>query len=477
MIAVERLQRRDPRTLLFGTAVVIAAASIGVGTGRDAPVIIGTLLGIVFVFTLVRYPYVALVALLAVQPFHAAIFSTLTTKAHLHVGALAWWKEVATLTLFLRGVIERFRSGEPVRGFARPLEIFVVAYIVIHVALFAFSPSYAAGSRSLVYDTEGPILMLAIILLRPSRRVLMACAVAVVVSATIIGFTALIERLGPRTHLYLWYGQRPSATFVRAAAYRTGSFLNNPLVLGFYLAVATPFAVGLAAAASRRWRLVAGIGVVGCATGLLLTITRTAYIGGGIGVLVTLALCGGNRRIRGCLVGMLLVVAGMLVAQQFANQNTAFLRGGENTSKIQRLERDALLVVFRPSGFGLGTTDFVSYRFQQSGVFSLRATESTYMAKALEGGVLGLFLYIMALFATAMRARAGRLIALARGDRRGVALAAGAIGSFVAIAGANLFLGVSDLSVEYVLWGAAGIAIAWIGAAESRATRDAALGR
>jgi hypothetical protein len=134
-------------------------------------------------------------------------------------------------------------------------------------------------------------------------------------------------------------------------------------------------------------------------------------------------------------------------------------------------------VVFRPSGFGLGTTDFVSYRFQQSGVFSLRATESTYMAKALEGGVLGLFLYIMALFATAMRARAGRLIALARGDRRGVALAAGAIGSFVAIAGANLFLGVSDLSVEYALWGAAGVAIAWIGAAESRGTLDAAPGR
>jgi len=469
MIAIDRLQQRDPARAVLAAAVVIAAAALGIAAARSPAVVIGSLLAIVFVLALISYPMVSLVALLALEPFHAAAFAALTTRAHLHIGPFAWWKEIATLTLFLRGIFERIRSGEPIKLYARPLEIFLAAYIVLHIGLFAVSPSYAPASRALVYDIEGIILMLAIILLRPSRRTLMACAVAVVTSASIIGFTALIERLGPRAALYAWYGTKPSRAFVHATGYRTGSFLNNPLVLGFYLAVATPFAVGLAAAVSRRWRPVAAIGAIGCGVGLVLTVTRTAYIGGGLGVLIALALCGGNRRIRGCLVGILLTSAGGLVGQQFANHNTTFLRSAENSDKLIRVWRDALLVVFRPQGFGLGTTDFVSYRFRGSG-FRLGATESTYMAKALEGGILGLFAYVFALFATAMRLRATRLAALARGDRPGVALAAGAIGSIVGIAGANLFLGVSDISIEYALWAAAGIGIAWGLASERRET-------
>ena len=51
-----------------------------------------------------------------------------------------------------------------------------------------------------------------------------------------------------------------------------------------------------------------------------------------------------------------------------------------------------------------------------------------------------------------------------RGDPAGAALAAGAIGSVLALMGCSLFLGIEELVVELVVWGAVGIAFAYAAA-------------
>ena len=59
-----------------------------------------------------------------------------------------------------------------------------------------------------------------------------------------------------------------------------------------------------------------------------------------------------------------------------------------------------------------------------------------------------------------MRLRAARVRALRAGDAGARALAAGAIGAMIGIVFAGIFLGVQELAVEVVLWGAPGIAVA-----------------
>ena len=82
------------------------------------------------------------------------------------------------------------------------------------------------------------------------------------------------------------------------------------------------------------------------------------------------------------------------------------------------------------------------------------------MAKALEGGIPALLLYLLVLFVTGMRVRSTRRRALRTGDRQTAILAAGALGAMVGIGLAGLFLGIQELVVEVILWGVPGIALA-----------------
>jgi hypothetical protein len=69
-------------------------------------------------------------------------------------------------------------------------------------------------------------------------------------------------------------------------------------------------------------------------------------------------------------------------------------------------------------------------------------------------------LYLTALFVTFMRLRNARLRARLAGDDRAAALIAGAMGAMVGVALSGLFLGISELPVEFVLWGPPAIALA-----------------
>jgi hypothetical protein len=290
-------------------------------------------------------------------------------------------------------------------------------------------------------------------------------------AATIMGVAAVIERLGPRLDFQRWYGANPGngGTFLlTGGSYRAGSFVYDPLILGFYLAAATPFAVALAVV-RRRWRAAVFLGVAACVGGLIVTLARSAYIGGGIGALVALSMSVRNPGIRLSLVGITIVIAGTVSLSYLAAGNATLVRPDSNVAHQNALERDYKLVLARPFGYGLGTTDRNRTR-AGADAGQLGATESSYMAKALEGGVQGLMLYLVALFVTAMRVRSVRLRARRAGDRAGTALAAGAIGAILAVAIAGFFLGVHELVVEVLLWGAPGLALAWPIATERSAS-------
>ena len=70
---------------------------------------------------------------------------------------------------------------------------------------------------------------------------------------------------------------------------------------------------------------------------------------------------------------------------KFAVANGTLTRGEGDTAHKNAITRDIDLIVARPFGYGLGTTD--RFRFQSGGVIKtgqLGNTEDTYLARALE---------------------------------------------------------------------------------------------
>jgi hypothetical protein len=272
---------------------------------------------------------------------------------------------------------------------------------------------------------------------------------------------AVIER-GPQQNFQTWWGGSPPGLQSSSYAgpnhfYRSGSFFGTPLLLAFYLAAATPLALALTTLPRQRLKTMAALVVPLSAVALLFTVTRTAYIGGMLGIIVatTVALRRGWRflilwaSIGFCCLALFAAATGFAV----------LTKPDEGNAHANSLVSDITLVLQRPVfGYGMGTTDAVQSRFQA--FFIHGASEGNYMAKALELGITGLLLYLGVLYVIGARLIAARREALARGDPDGAALAAGALGALVGVVAAGLFIGTFELAVEAVVWGSAGLAIA-----------------
>ena len=443
-----------------GAGALILAALLLVATKHPVPVL-GGLVALCGAVAVIRFPILSLGVLFFVQPFHTALFAALKVRASLDTGALDYWKDALIVALFARAFYERVRSDRrlPLNDAGDNIVWF---YILAFIGIALTSPSRPTVGPALALYVEGPLVFLTLRWLRPTRRQLWGLAAAMLSAAAVIGGAALIEQVGPRLAFHRWYGASAGPNgepfVLPSGAYRSGSFIYDPLILGFYLAAAVPFAVAVATVRSW-WRGAAAVAFVACAAGLVVTITRSGYIGGGIGLLVALSLAVRNPGIRASLIGMALVLVGVVSIYYIASNDQSLIRTESNVSHRQSLERDVELLEQRPLGYGLGTTD--RFRFRPDAEGQLGATESTYMARALEAGLQGFFLYLVALFSLLMRLRSARLRARRAGDRDGVALAAGAMGSLVAVSLAGLFLGVHELVVEIVLWGAPALALAW----------------
>jgi hypothetical protein len=333
------------------------------------------------------------------------------------------------------------------------------------MVIAALSPKIPGVSVALARIVEGPLLFLAIRYLRLTRKQLWACISAILAAATIIGGAAVFERFGPRDKFLTWYGAveptRVNGSFFIGKSYRPGSFIDSPLVLAFYLAGAMPFAAAIAAVRTR-WRLLALIAFAACGLGLLVTVTRSGYIGGGVGLILVLALAIRNPGVRVSLLGIVLVASSGLAVTYAARNSQIFLRPGGTEGHRKALQQDIKLVLKKPLGYGLARTDAIAQRFKAQGIKGGPiVTESTILAKAIEGGIPGLILYLSAIFLLLFRLRASRIRALDRDDHAAVAIAAGGMGAVVGVFLSGMFLGVSELVVEVILWGCAGIALAF----------------
>ena len=453
--------RRGVVPLAYAVGAVLLSGLIVIGVGHPMP-ILGGFLALAGVIAIFRYPILALGGLLFIQPFNVAIFTAIKSHTGVGPGPLEYWKDAVIIALFARGFFERLIKDRrlPIHNTG---DNFVILYLIAFTAIGVASPSRTTVVPALGLYVEGPMLFLAIRWLRPNRRELRFLITAMLTAVLIMGAAALIEWFGPRLAFHRWYGAVPppdGEPFVLpSGGYRAGSFITDPLILGFYLAAALPFATA-AISLRSRWRWLPAATVGACAGGLIVTLTRSGYIGGALGVLITLALTVRNPGIRLSLVGMVIVIGGSISIYYLASNNQNLVRSESNSSHREHLSRDIELLVARPFGYGLGTTD--RYRFRpNAGAGQLGATESTFLARALETGVQGLILYLLALYILLMRLRSARLRARARGDSEHVALAAGAIGSIVALSLAGLFLGVQELVVEILLWGIPGIALSW----------------
>ena len=422
--------------------------------------IIGLLMAAVLGVAIVRVPIVALAAVLFLQPFHSAILIALTNRAGLPIGPLQHWEDFVIAALLARAFAARFLTERklPVDNAG---DNFVLLYILAYGILALVSPSQHTVFEALVIYIEGPLLFLAIRWLRPTRRQLWACLVAILAAATIMGGAAVYERFGPHEGLLRWYGVAANQVAYSASQhpYRSASFLVDTLICAFYLAGTVSFAAAMPAARTR-WRPLAFLSFAACAGGLICTVTRSGYIGAATGVVLVLLLVGRNPRIRLALVGLTILIVAVFAQHYVANGTLT--RGEGDTAHKDAITRDINLVVAKPFGYGLGTTD--RFRFQSGGVIKtgqIGNTEDTYLARALEGGIQALMLYLMAIGILIVRLRGAWARARADRDFNRASVAAGAMGTIVAIAVAGLFLGVLERVIEILLWGMPAIALSW----------------
>ena len=426
-------------------------------------VVVGALLVLAGGFAIVRFPIAALVFVLFLLPFHIALVISLGQKAHVGIGPLQYWKDVAIVGLFARAIYTRLWCDRRL-PFRDPGDNLLLLYIVAMIAIAIASPSRPTVGAALGRYVEGPMILLTIRYLRPSRRELWWCAGAVLTAVAIIGAVAVIETLGPKVDFQHWYGVKTNAAgdpffLGPGKGYRSGSFLSSPFTLGFVMAGAAPFAWALALLRGPS-RPAATVAAVACSGGLIAAATRSGYLGGMVAVLVVILFAVRNPAIRISLLSIVVVVIASGMVYYTSKGSNVLVRPQSNAAHQDALERDFQLLAARPFGYGMGTTDTHKLR-AGSGPGQLGFTESSFMAKALETGVQGLALYLIALFTTLFRLRRTRFIARRAGDGQAVAIAAGAIGAMVGVSLAGMSLGVHELVVEEMLWALPGIALAW----------------
>jgi hypothetical protein len=470
-VADERISRAwiDPdRFGRHGSAVRIAAIpALAVATSaltvlaiaHPAPVLGGLLALGVASAVWARWE-VALVFLLLVLPFNYGLVASVT-HGGTSIGRLADWKDAMVVLLFVRGLFADQARGRWPRLPEGALPRYLIAYVLFYTVLTFASPHLEPAVYAVSRDIEGPLLFLAIVWLRPSRTVLKACLFATVVAAAVMAGAAVYEHFGPKGGFQTWYGApapQPGSSFFGASGqYRAGAFFDSPLTLAFYLTVGIPVALGCAFA-FRRWRLLALLAAGLCVAGILVSGTRSGYIGGAVGAVIVLGYALSNWRLRIALVGVFAIAVG--VAYFYNQNNPELIRSGESQAKHSSITTAFDFIAAHPFGAGLGTIDQVGQRFS-SLTGSNISSESTELAKGYEGGIAALLLYPATMLLLMLYLLRIRRAALARGDPVQVPLAAGAAAASCAVLAAGLFLGVQDLAVEVAVWGPAALAASW----------------
>lgn len=455
-----------------GIALMLAAGLVAMPVPT-----VGVILLAVASIVLIRSPDLALVAFFALVPFHFLGFELATAKLGAHLGPVVYWKEALLVGLLIRGVQRRLSDGGGPRLPEAAGDRLLLGYVLVLVLWATMSPFIQPAFNSFVRTAEGPVMVLTILALSPSRRIIKWCLVAMLCGGVVMATGGLVEQ-GFRGTFQSWYGFNTSSEVFYVhplihSGYRSGSFFGDSLELGFYLAGLTTMALAAVLMTRARLRLLAVAAVGLFVGGTVVTYTRSAYVALPLGALVTLALGIQRRVTRRAAFGFTVVAVVLLGALFAARGAERFSHAGDNSVHFALLRSAFDQSVRHPLGFGLGTTDFVAHRYNIEGYVG-QSVDSVYGDRLVEGGVVVLTLYLLALFVTGSRLVSARVAALRAVDREAAILAAGALGAFIAVAAAGVFLPVQEQPVTMVAWGSTGLALAAVRARSSQSTGSSA---
>jgi hypothetical protein len=442
-----------------------------------------------------RYPYGALRVLLVLLPLHSA-YVLLLGNVMLVGGAtltlLSAWKEAVIVGLAIAALLmlpRRWRSWHPVHWIA----LVLLAMIMVRGAsdLITIPDRGVAilyGARQL---GEFLVLLLAVTILRPSLAWFQGTAKLVLPAIVLCAMFAIAQpTLGNAFYDEFFHGpgeQLHHSYLVNIGEMRrlraVGTFIA-PNELGLGVIVYGLIFVLPLMAVLRRWRLVA-LAAMLLGIALLLSFSRSAWLGLALGVVVIGLLMLGNLRrlwrdgmlvktpIREILVGLAAAAAGAILIFVLVGGVTLLVgtvSGTESSAagRGESLGRGLEATFDNPGGLGLGTAGPRALELTGSSVL----TENWYFVYSIQLGVIALAV-VAALSVASLAGVLGALRhALGRlrppyedwlADRYRVAVVAGTAASLVAaLVGGVVIPALLDLPASLALWASVGIVIGWM---------------
>jgi len=365
----------------------------------------------------------------------AALFVTIALKDAVLVvpGAFVNLFHVVTAGLVIALAALRLtgRRATPVR--VRGLDWGLLALLL--AGLWSLPASVDAGATLVHLARLLLMVTLAAVVSRllPDERDRLLVMRCFVVAALVIAGVALAQWLMP--DLRVGNVHRPWAPLGVEREVRPAAFYLDPNFMAAHLVVAALVALGLAGT-QRRWPLWA-LSAAGLLGVVAVTLSRSAWVGVVVGVVV-LALIAGRRVRRAALVVVAATLAlGVLLVgpQAIVDRAASTIEVGDDSSNNTRLFMiRAALEMFADHpvlGTGLGTFDRVypSYRLPEadSGIDHPHQVPLTLMAEAGIGGVAAMFVVLVTGTAAGLRVARGGPI-----HERAIpaALAALAVGAF-----------------------------------------------
>jgi O-antigen ligase len=270
---------------------------------------------------------------------------------------------------------------------------------------------------------------------------------ALVASALIQAIIAIYEyKTG---HLINLYGSAGAQSFGQdyfftfGTANRPVGLFNDPNSFGNVLALALPLCVYVACSVKRLLlKVMVAMSAVAIAVGLTLSLSRMSWVGGAVGVVVTLVLLPGGQRQRATFATLVLAAAAIAAGSASLGLNLSqraetilHPTSGANSNSVANPGEDvgrtriwgAALSIFAENpivGVGLNRIDPLLAR-KTGGITQYSQAQSVYFQVLAEAGICGGLALVLTILAVTS--------AIVRGIRVDRRLAAGLAGSFIAI--------------------------------------------
>lgn len=410
--------------------------------------------------------YFALLALIALLPFHA-FATTWAGSIFDNRTLLQSWKEILALIFASYTIFWAIRDRSLGRFLLNyQLNKVVLAYVGLHLLISAIlQPELLANLHGLKIDLEFLVLFIsaqAIVWRARPAHVDRVLSDIIIICGVIVSLFALAQAtLLPKDFLtHFGYGPGTINPFLPidggSSLFRVLSTLGGPNQLGQYLILPLACVTFRALKTKKYSWLLLAIPII---TSMYFTYSRGAWIG----ALLALAVIGvWHFGWRKAIIAMGIFLVGVSLATiiylQNATKNSSFsyvvfhgsspTKSVSNNDHIKALQTATQTVIARPLGRGTGLAGPASYYLKnQVGLIS----ENYYLQVAIEVGIMGLLFFLIILAMTGLA-----LARLAPTDSLGIALLATLIGwSFI-----NLVShGWADSTASLVWWGSAGAII------------------